>query len=78
MPTLVHYTGREYNGKQVLEIDAPAMPDDLTADVRVMFTDESRNIVGIVTLMGFELQSDVGAAVLREYDAGRYDYLDLL
>jgi hypothetical protein len=77
MPTLVHYTGREYNGKQVLEIDAPAMPDDPTADVRVMFTDESRNIVGVVTLMAVELLSGTGDAVLREYDAGRFDYMEI-
>lgn len=69
---MIYSTGREYNGKQVLKIDAPAIPEDLIADVRVTFTDESRGITGVVTIMAVELMSGTGDAVLREYDAGRY------
>ena len=70
-------TGREYSGKQVLEIDVPAIPDDLTADVRVTFNDSARNISGAVSVMACECctVSAMGAAVLREYDAGRYDQI---
>lgn len=73
----VHFTGRVYNGPQMLEIDVPSVPADPLADVRVTFTDESRGIVGIVTLMACQIESGIGPAVLREYDAGRYDYLDI-
>lgn len=80
MQTIKYFTGREYNGAQILEISVPAMPADELADVDVSFIDESRNIMGIVTLMAIELQRalDVGPAVLREYDAGRYSALDLI
>lgn len=69
------YTGREYNGPQSLKIDAPAAPADALADVRVTFADASRGISGTVTLMAFELHGNIGAAVLREYDAGRYSLI---
>lgn len=67
-------TGREYNGAQVLAIDVPALSDDLLADVRVEFRDASRGIAGAVALMTLECTTtaSMGAAVLREYDAGRY------
>ena len=70
-------TGREYNGAQVLAINAPALPDDLLADVRVEFRDASRGIAGAVTLMVMECATtaSMGAGVLREYDAGRYTLL---
>ena len=65
-------TGRNYGSAQVLTIDVPAAPADALADVDVSFSDAARNISGIVTLMGFELDRNVGPSVLREYDAGRY------
>jgi len=73
-----HYTtGRNYGTPQVLIIDAPQLPDDPIADVRVMFEDDARGIVGVVTLMACECDHNIGHAVLREYDAGRYEYLEI-
>ena len=69
---IIFNTGRNYGSAQVLTINVPAAPADALADVEVSFTDASRNIVGIVTLMAFELDRNVGPSVLREYDAGRY------
>jgi len=71
MKTIRYATGRDYGTPQVLTITAPATPDDPIADVRVTFEDEARGIAGAVTLMAFQL-SQVGPAVLAEYDAGRY------
>lgn len=65
-------TGRTYDGPQILVIDVPPMPDDVFADVRVAFSDPSRHISGVVTLMACQIDFGVGPAVLREYDAGRY------
>lgn len=67
-------TGRDYGAPQVLVIDAPTIPDDPIADVRVTFADAARNISGAVDVMACECwtTSSMGAAVLREYDAGRY------
>ena len=73
-----HYaTGRDYGAPQVLTINAPQLPDDSIADVRVTFADAARNISGVVNLMAFECCTvdAMGAAVLREYDAGRYDQI---
>lgn len=74
MQTIKYSTGRQYDGAQTLVITAPPMPADDLADVDVSFTDASRRIAGVVTLLAFELQNAdaIGAAVLREYDAGRY------
>lgn len=77
MNTVSYATGRDYGTPQVLVIDVPQTSDDLSADVRVMFEDDARGIVGVVTLMACECDHNIGHAVLREYDAGRYDYLDL-
>jgi hypothetical protein len=70
-------TGRHYNGAQILAIDAPALPDDPIADVRVTFRDASRGIDGAVKLMACECYTvaALSAGVLREYDAGRYDQI---
>tara|TARA_R110000868_G_scaffold148578_1_gene370567 strand:+ start:168 stop:398 length:231 start_codon:yes stop_codon:yes gene_type:complete len=73
-----HYaTGRDYDAPQVLTINAPQLPDDPIADVRVTFRDSARNISGAVSVMACECctVSAMGAAVLREYDAGRYDQI---
>ena len=70
-------TGRDYGTPQVLTINAPQLPDDPIADVRVTFNDTARNISGAVSVMACECwtTSSMGAAVLREYDAGRYDQI---
>ena len=73
-----HYaTGRDYGTPQVLIIDAPQLPDNPIADVRVTFSDSARNISGAVSVMACECctTSSMGAAVLREYDASRYDQI---
>ena len=73
---MIHYsTGRTYDKPQCLAIDAPAAPADPIANVRVTFVDASRGISGSVTLMACELGCDIGRAVLREYDAGRYSLI---
>ena len=73
MQTIKYQTGRQYNGAQTLIINVPAMPADDLADVTVPFVDASRGIAGAVTLMAFEANPrEIGRAVLREYDAGRY------
>ena len=43
-------------------------------DVDVYFRDNARNIAGKVKIWGLEMDSNrnIGKAVLREYDAGRY------
>lgn len=69
-------TGRTYNGPQVLRISAPKHnPEASFDDVLVVFEDASRGIEGTVTLFNSELTSkgEIGRAVLREYDACRYD-----
>ena len=73
MQTIKHDTGRIYNGPQTLVINIPALPADELADVDVSFVDASRHIAGTVTLMALEANArEAGRAVLREYDAGRY------
>lgn len=76
MRNIKYQTGRDYGTPQVLDIVLPPPPPaDEQEDVEVTFTDEARKIVGIVRLMGVEVDAyacDIGRAVLREYDAGRY------
>lgn len=73
MQTIKYQTGRIYNGPQTLDIAVPALPADELADVEVAFADASRHISGTVTLMALEANPrEIGRAVLREYDAGRY------
>ena len=65
-------TGRTYDAPQVLEIDFDLYSDDLELTT-VRFSDASRRISGTVLVLGLEANSlDIGRAVLREYDAGRY------
>jgi len=72
MANIKYSTGRNYGATQVLDITFLPSDDDW-ADVSVSFTDTARGISGVVQLMGLETTPrDVGAAVLREYDAGRY------
>lgn len=72
-------TGRDYGTPQILEITTARLPDDPFADMRVVFVDAARNIRGTVVIMALLCMSagrinpaELGAAVLREYDAGRY------
>lgn len=71
MKTTRYTTGRNYGAPQVLEITAPANASDDLDFVPVQFTDAVRGISGTVKVLGFYL-SDIGPAVLTEYDAGRY------
>ena len=72
MQTINYTTGRNYGSPQVLAITF-TLVDDSMADVQVTFRDASRNIAGIVTVCAIESHHGyVGAAVMREYDAGRY------
>ena len=77
MTTINYATDRDYGAPQVLTINAPQLPDDPIADVRVTFSDAARNISGAVNVMAIECCtiSSMGAAVLREYDAGRYNLI---
>lgn len=76
--TIKYQTGRDYGTPQVLEINLPALPADELADVAVTFTDTARGIAGVVTLMAMEANPrEIGRAVLREYDAGRYALSEL-
>lgn len=74
MKTVQYRTGRQYNGDQVLSITYQE-PSDVYGleDVAVSFKDASRNISGTVKLMEMQCDRDIGRAVLREYDAGRYE-----
>lgn len=76
MLKLAYPTGRDYGAPQILEITL-TMPDrsgDPFTDVRVTFNDAVRGIAGEVGLFLAQLTSsrEIGEAVLREYDAGRY------
>lgn len=73
---IVYNTGRVYNNQQFLDIvfeeqDAVELNLD---DVEVFFHDASRRISGVVVLWGLDMDTNanIGRAVLREYDAGRY------
>ena len=74
-------TGRDYGTPQILEIAVDVRPEDYFEFVRVTFHDTARRISGTVLLLGLEcFESDlvgegIGPAVLKEYDAGRYDQI---
>jgi hypothetical protein len=75
MKILKYYTGRNYGKEQYLNISF-AETDDYYGDVTATFDDPIRGIKGTVTLWGYEtFNNGTGAAVLREYDAGRYNLL---
>jgi hypothetical protein len=65
-------TGRTYDTPQVLEIEIEARTTDDYGleEITATFRDQSRHIAGRVTAILFN--DGIGAAVLTEYDAGRY------
>lgn len=65
-------TGRTYDSPQVLEIEIETRKEDEFGleEITATFTDKSRHIAGRVTAIVFP--DGIGAAVLTEYDAGRY------
>jgi len=76
MKTVHFETQRFYDNAQVLEIAMPEDADryDMWDLVQVHFDDAARAISGTVEVMALELNaSAIGPAVLREYDAGRYN-----
>jgi hypothetical protein len=71
--TTIHYpTGRTYDTPQVLEIEIETRNTDEYGleEITATFKDQSRHIAGRVTAILFN--DGIGAAVLTEYDAGRY------
>jgi hypothetical protein len=79
MNTIHYATGRDYGTAQVLTITIDRAPADPLDEITVRFTDSARNIAGTVRLLAIACMyagrldpSETGAAVLREYDAGRY------
>jgi len=77
MKTIQYQTGRDYGAPQVLTIHYTPT-DDVLADVPAVFVDLARGIAGTVTVFGFDATpAAIGAAVLREYDAGRYTNTDV-
>lgn len=80
MKNTTYNTGRDYGAPQVLDITYPAERYDMVGFdyVEVDFRDAARNIAGRVRLFQCELRpQDVGPAVKREYDHGRYQLLDI-
>jgi hypothetical protein len=71
-PAIKYSTGRTYDGPQVLEIEIENRQTDEFGleEITATFRDSSRHIAGRVTAIVFN--DGIGAAVLTEYDAGRY------
>ena len=69
---LTYTTGRTYDTPQVLEITIETRKQDEYGleEITATFRDQSRRIAGRVNALVF--QDGIGAAVLAEYDAGRY------
>lgn len=67
-----HNTGRTYDGQQILVIEVESRSADEFGleEITATFKDQSRHIAGRVTAVLFN--EGIGAAVLTEYDAGRY------
>ena len=67
-----YVTGRTYDGPQILAIEIEARKQDEFGleEITATFRDSSRHIAGRVTAIVFN--DGIGAAVLTEYDAGRY------
>lgn len=77
MITIEHITGRTYDGPQVLRITVESEKTDEFGirEVVAVFQDESRHISGRVQTLMFHTRwshQAIGAEVLAEYDAGRY------
>lgn len=74
----IYPTGRVYGpAAQVLHITAPRAGADDWGHAEVQFRDAARGIAGTVKVFNIELSAprELGAAVLREYDAGRYQLI---
>jgi hypothetical protein len=69
---ITYATGRTYDEPQVLEIEIETRKEDEFGleEITATFNDKSRHIAGRVTAIVFP--DGIGAAVLTEYDAGRY------
>jgi hypothetical protein len=72
MTRIQYSTGRIYDEPQVLEIEIETRKEDDFGleEITATFRDQSRHISGRVTAILFN--DGIGAAVLTEYDAGRY------
>jgi len=66
-------TGRTYDAEQVLEITIEQNREDEFGirEITAKFVDASRNIEGRVNFVASAF-TDIGKAVLEEYDAGQY------
>ena len=68
-----YITGRTYGTPQVLRIETLWRGKDATDWTTVRFDDDTRGISGVVVVLDMEVTPrDIGPAVLREYDGGRY------
>lgn len=75
MKPIEYVTGRDYGRPQVLKITNPAHVARRTDSpfVAVYFDDPVRGIAGAVTILDTDCNPrDIGPAVLRQYDTGRY------
>lgn len=78
MQTLSFATGRTYDTPQVLEIQILNSQTDEFGfiDGKALFVDRSRRIAGTVDFFSLSTRdADIGAGVLRAYDAGDYGAL---
>lgn len=74
--TSSYATGRNYGKPQVLNIRVVSRGADDFDAARVEFQDDARGIAGAVSVFTLECAPrDIGPAVLREYDAGRYNLI---
>ena len=72
MQTITYKTGRTYDGEQLLHIivESESIDEYGLTNIVATFEDASRHIKGRVNTIIFN--DGLGAAVLTEYDAGRY------
>jgi hypothetical protein len=80
MKTITYPTGRDYGAPQILEITfEPVSTSDFDAGIEFFpatFADKARSISGTVNVFGMYCNDKaIGAEVLAEYDAGRYQPL---
>lgn len=69
-------TGRTYGTPQVLRISVTARGVADFDACCVEFHDDARRISGVVSVFTLEATPrDIGPAVLREYDSGRYNLI---
>lgn len=68
-----YITGRKFNGiPQVLVITVISAPDESLETLEAVFRDNVRGIKGTVDIPAKDYPLNIGAAVVREYEAGRY------